>query len=52
VVGFLRVHAEEEVKTVWGRVDWSTPTVAAGQCLVTSTVMAVGASLGDVLPGG
>jgi hypothetical protein len=37
--------------TVWGRVDWGTPLVAAGQCLVTSTVMAVGASLGDVLPG-
>ena len=37
--------------TVWGRVDWTTPMIAAGQCLVTSTVMAVGASLGDVLPG-
>ncbi|WP_338741144.1 hypothetical protein [Haloplanus salilacus] len=37
--------------TAWGRVDWGTPLIAAGQCLVTSTVMAVGASLGDVLPG-
>lgn len=37
--------------TAWGRVDWTTPLVATGQCLVTSIVMAVGASLGDVLPG-
>ncbi len=37
--------------TAWGRVDWATPLVAASQCLVTSIVMAVGASLGDVLPG-
>lgn len=37
--------------TVWGRVDWSTPRVAASQTLVTAIVMAVGASLGDILPG-
>lgn len=37
--------------TAWGRVDWSTPAVAAGQTLLTAIVMAVGASLGDVLPG-
>lgn len=37
--------------TVWGRADWTTPVIATGQCVVTSIVMAVGASLGDVLPG-
>lgn len=37
--------------TIWGRADWSTPMIATGQCVVTSVVMAVGASLGDVLPG-
>jgi len=37
--------------TIWGRVDWTTPAVAASQTLVTAVVMAVGASLGDVLPG-
>ena len=37
--------------TIWGRADWTTPIIATGQCIVTSTVMAVGASLGDVLPG-
>lgn len=37
--------------TAWGRVDWMHPMVAFSQCTVTSLVMAVGASLGDVLPG-
>jgi uncharacterized membrane protein len=37
--------------TAWGRVDWATPAVAAGQVAVTAVVMAVGASLGDILPG-
>ena len=37
--------------TVGGRVDWARPTVAASQTLVTGVVMAVGASLGDILPG-
>jgi uncharacterized membrane protein len=36
--------------TVWGRVDWAMPRVAASQTLVTAIVMAVGASLGDILP--
>lgn len=38
--------------TVWGRVDWTDPAVAASQTLVAAIVMAVGASLGDILPGG
>lgn len=37
--------------TVWGRVDWSTPTVALAQVSVTFVAMAIGASLGDILPG-
>ncbi|MFB6311646.1 MAG: hypothetical protein ABEH64_10770 [Salinirussus sp.] len=37
--------------TAWGRVDWARPVVAASQILVTGIVMAVGASLGDILPG-
>jgi len=36
--------------TLWARVDWADPEVAFAQCLVTGVVMAVGASLGDVLP--
>jgi hypothetical protein len=36
--------------TLWGRVDWGEPSVAGAQCLVTAVVMAVGASLGDILP--
>jgi len=36
--------------TLWARVDWGDPAVAFAQCLVTGVVMAVGASLGDVLP--
>lgn len=37
--------------TIWGRADWTTPMIAIGQCTVTSIVMAVGGSLGDVIPG-
>jgi len=36
--------------TLWGRVDWADPSVAGAQCLVTAVVMAVGASIGDILP--
>jgi hypothetical protein len=37
--------------TLWGRVDRGEPLVARGQCTITAVVMAVGASLGDVMPG-
>jgi len=37
--------------TLWGRVDWSTPEVAFAQVTVCFTAMAIGASLGDILPG-
>ncbi|WP_435145052.1 DUF2391 domain-containing protein [Halobaculum sp. P14] len=37
--------------TVWGRVDWSDPMLAAGGVLAAFVPMAVGAALGDLLPG-
>lgn len=38
--------------TIWGRVDWaSEPFIAFCQCSFTFVIMAVGASLGDILPG-
>jgi uncharacterized membrane protein len=36
--------------TLWGRVDWATPWVAACQTLVVGVVMGVGATLGDIIP--
>lgn len=36
--------------TVWGRVEWTAPWISANQTMVAAVVMAVGASLGDVLP--
>jgi len=53
LVGILTIAAVTAtlLVTVWGRVDWAEPQVAASQVLVTAVVMAVGASLGDVLPG-
>ena len=36
--------------TVWGRVDWSTSWIAVNQTMITAIVMAVGASIGDILP--
>lgn len=37
--------------TVWGRVSWGEPWLALCQVTVTFVVMAIGASLGDILPG-
>ncbi|SFL50323.1 Putative integral membrane protein [Halogranum rubrum] len=37
--------------TAWGRVDWSTPWLAACQVSVCFVAMAIGAALGDILPG-
>ena len=37
--------------TGWGRVDWTTPWVDLCRVTVTFTGMAVGAALGDILPG-
>lgn len=36
--------------TIWGRIDWTTPYVAVSQTLVAVIFMAVGASIGDILP--
>lgn len=37
--------------TLWGRVDWATPWLAFSQVTVAFVPMAVGAALGDILPG-
>lgn len=37
--------------TLWGRVDWVDPWLALCQSSVTFSAMAVGAALGDILPG-
>ncbi|WP_201289534.1 DUF2391 family protein [Halobaculum saliterrae] len=37
--------------TAWGRIDWADPAVALGSALVAAVPMAVGAALGDLLPG-
>ena len=37
--------------TAWGRVDWAEPAVAFAQICVVFVGMAIGAALGDILPG-
>ncbi|WP_254762738.1 DUF2391 family protein [Natrinema marinum] len=37
--------------TLWGRVRWSEPWLALCQASVVFTAMAIGGSLGDILPG-
>ncbi|MFB6169134.1 MAG: DUF2391 domain-containing protein [Haloferacaceae archaeon] len=37
--------------TVWGRVDWAVPAVATGSVVAAYLPMAIGAALGDILPG-
>jgi uncharacterized membrane protein len=37
--------------TAWGRVDWTDPVVAASTVSVALVPMAIGAALGDILPG-
>jgi uncharacterized membrane protein len=39
------------VLTAWGRVDWSEPTLAFATVVVAVVPMAIGAALGDLLPG-
>ncbi|WP_435062881.1 DUF2391 family protein [Halobaculum sp. EA56] len=53
LVGVLGVAALTAVVglTAWGRVDWADPAVAFGSTLVAALPMAVGAALGDLLPG-
>ncbi|WP_459191991.1 hypothetical protein [Halosimplex sp. J119] len=52
LLGILAISTAMSVglMTLWQRVDWSSPEEAFAQCLVAAVVMAVGASLGDVLP--
>ncbi|WP_277553775.1 DUF2391 family protein [Halobaculum limi] len=53
LVGVLGVAALTALVglTVWGRVDWTSPGVALGSTVVAAVPMAVGAALGDLLPG-
>ncbi|WP_226021538.1 DUF2391 domain-containing protein [Halomicrobium salinisoli] len=37
--------------TAWGRVDWAQPWLAFCTCAVAFFPMAIGAALGDILPG-
>jgi len=37
--------------TAWGRVDWAEPGVALATAVVAAVPMAIGAALGDILPG-
>ena len=37
--------------TAWGRVDWAQPRLAIAQVSVVFVGMAIGAALGDILPG-
>jgi hypothetical protein len=37
--------------TGWGRIAWSDPRVAAGTVSVALARMAIGAALGNILPG-
>jgi uncharacterized membrane protein len=37
--------------TAWGRVDWAEPWLAFSQIAVAFVPMAIGAALGDILPG-
>jgi len=37
--------------TAWGRVDWAAPLLAFAQVSVAFVPMAIGAALGDILPG-
>jgi uncharacterized membrane protein len=37
--------------TVWGRVDWVDPWLALCRTSVAFSAMAIGAALGDILPG-
>ena len=37
--------------TVWGRVDWTDPWLAASQILVAMVPMSIGGALGDLVPG-
>ena len=37
--------------TIWGRITWDEPWIALSTCIVALFPMAIGAALGDILPG-
>jgi uncharacterized membrane protein len=53
LVGVLGVATVTAVAlfTAWGRVDWTEPWLATSQVVVAIVPMAIGAALGDILPG-
>ena len=53
LMGVLAVSAGTALfmMTAWGRVDWSDPWLAVCQVSVAFVPMAIGAALGDLLPG-
>lgn len=53
LLGVLTIAAATAVvmMTGWGRVNWATPWLATCQCGVCFVGMAIGAALGDILPG-
>lgn len=48
VISFLTALG---LMTIWGRVDWADPWLALCQVTVAFVAMAIGAALGDILPG-
>jgi hypothetical protein len=50
VIGAAMVTAAV-MMSVWGRVDWGEPWVAICTVSVAYLPMAIGAALGDILPG-
>ncbi|MCU4926562.1 TIGR02587 family membrane protein [Halobacteria archaeon AArc-dxtr1] len=47
----IAVATAGAMMTLWGRVSWEEPWLAVCQVSVIATGMAVGGSLGDILPG-
>ncbi|MFB6220055.1 MAG: DUF2391 domain-containing protein [Halolamina sp.] len=48
---FIAAVTATAMMTAWGRVDWAMPWIAASQTAVCFVGMALGAALGDILPG-
>jgi len=53
LVGVLTIASTTALfmMTAWGRVDWGDPWLAVCQVSVAFVPMAIGAALGDLLPG-
>jgi uncharacterized membrane protein len=48
---FISLALATLLMTAWGRVSWASPVRATAQIVVAFVPMAIGASLGDILPG-